>query len=78
MLNFEKEIEAFNKKIEAEVLPKINSEQGRKPTYEPLSFDDFSTSLSKPQLKKYPSSAVYEQEANRIRAKEQAKYEILL
>ena len=66
MLNFEKEIEAFTKKIEADVIGKANSAEVRS-TYEPLSIDDFSMNSSQPQLKKYTSSTVYEEEANRIR-----------
>ena len=65
MLNFEKEIEAFSKKIEADVINKANSAEVRS-TYEPLS-NDFSMNLSQPQLKKYSSSTVYEEESNRIR-----------
>jgi hypothetical protein len=77
MLNFEKEIEAFTKQIEADVIIKANSAEVRS-TYEPLSIDDFSMNLSQPQLKKYASSTVYEEEANRIREKEKAKYEFLM
>lgn len=77
MLNFEKEIEAFTKKIEADAIIKSNSAEVRS-TYEPLSIDDFSMNLSQPQLKKYASSTVYEEEANRIREKEKAKYEFLM
>lgn len=77
MLNFEKEIEAFTKKIEDDVIIKTNSAAVRS-TYEPLSIDDFSMNLSQPQLKKYASSTVYEEEANRIREKEKAKYEFLM
>jgi len=77
MLNFEKEIEAFTKKIEADVIIKSNSAEVRS-TNEPLSIDDFSMNLSQPQLKRYASSTVYEEEANRIREKEKAKYEFLM
>lgn len=77
MLNFEKEIEAFTKKIEADAIIKSNSAEVRS-TNEPLSIDDFSMNLSQPQLKKYASSTVYEEEANRIREKEKAKYEFLM
>ncbi len=81
MLNFEKEIEAFTKKIEADAIIKSNSAEVRS-TYEPLSIDDysgsFSMNLSQPHLKKYSSSTVYEEEANRIREKEKAKYEFLM
>ena len=77
MLNFEKEIEAFTKQIEADVIIKSNSAEVRS-TYEPLSIDDFSMNLSQPHLKKYSSSTVYEEEANRIREKEKAKYEFLM
>ena len=77
MLNFEKEIEAFTKKIEADVIIKANSAEVRS-TFEPLSIDDFSMNSRQPQLKKYTSSTVYEEEANRIREKEKAKYEFLM
>jgi len=67
MLNFEKAIEEFTKKIEADVITKANSAEVKSKTHEPTSIDDFSMNLSQPQLKKYSSSTVYEEEANRIR-----------